>query len=142
MNKTKRGRTYQERRGITMGKLGKIAVMGTILLLTGCSKEELRDVPIFIAQAETSIEEVSQNKEVRLDRTELWVTGYEQEDKEIAPEYLGDIELGEDWSPELPTKRREGVYKPSKLEDGVWHWELDENAPRGHHVPFNNKGNL
>lgn len=124
-----------------METLKKLMVIGLATsFLVGCQQTGAEGIP-------EEEKEATEHKEVKVDRDLSWKLGKEQftingKEEKTHANYLGDIELGEDWSPELPTKRREGVYKPSKLEDGVWHWELDENAPRGHHVPFNNKGNI
>lgn len=127
-----------------MRKLGKVVMVGAVLLLTGCSDKEPREEPLLIAEAESVTDEVNPKKEERLDRTEILITGFEQEDKEIAPEYLGEIEL-EDYNPDLPTQRREGVYVPSKKEGGVWYWEFEskeEKAIPTQRVPFDKQGNL
>ena len=127
-----------------MRKLGKVVMVGAVLLLTGCSDKETREEPLIIAEAETVTDEVNPKKEERLDRTEMWITGFEQEDKEIAPEYLGEIEL-EDYNPDLPTQRREGSYKPGKLEDGVWYWEFESKEDKDiptQRLPFDKQANL
>ena len=127
-----------------MRKLGKVVMVGAVLLLTGCSDKEPREEPLLIAEAESVTDEVSPKKEVRLDRTEILITGFEQEEKEIAPEYLGEIEL-EEYNPDLPTQRREGVYLPSTQEGGVWYWEFEskeEKAIPTQQLPFDKQANL
>ena len=127
-----------------MRKLGKVVMVGAVLLLTGCSDKEPREEPLIIAEAETVTDEVNPKKEERLDRTEILITGFEKEEKEIAPEYLGEIEL-EDYNPDLPTQRREGSYKQGKLEDGVWYWEFEskeEKAVPTQQLPFDKQANL
>lgn len=42
---------------------------------------------------------------------------------ETSARYLGDIEMGEDWDADNPVKRKDGAYRPGKLEDGVWEWD-------------------
>ena len=127
-----------------MRKLGKVVMVGAVLLLTGCSDKEPREEPLLIAEAETVTDEVNPKKEERLDRTEILITGFEQEEKEIAPEYLGEIEL-EDYNPDLPTQRREGSYKPGKQEDGVWYWEFESKEDKDiptQRLPFDKQANL
>lgn len=127
-----------------MRKLGKVVMVGAVLMLTGCSDKEPREEPLLIAEAETVTDEVSPKKEERLDRTEMLITGFEQEEKEIAPEYLGEIEL-EDYNPDLPTQRREGVYVPSTQEDGVWYWEFESKEEKSvptQRIPFDKQANL
>ena len=127
-----------------MRKLGKVVMVGAVLLLTGCSDKEPREEPLIIAEAKSVTDEVSPKKEERLDRTEILITGFEQEEKEIAPEYLGEIEL-EDYNPDLPTQRREGVYLPSTQEGGVWYWEFEskeEKAIPTQQLPFDKQANL
>ena len=127
-----------------MRKLGKVVMVGAVLLLTGCSDKEPREEPLIIAEAKSVTDEVSPKKEERLDRTEILISGFEQEEKEIAPEYLGEIEL-EDYNPDLPTQRREGVYLPSTQEGGVWYWEFEskeEKAIPTQQLPFDKQANL
>ena len=127
-----------------MRKLGKVVMVGAVLMLTGCSDKEPREEPLLIAEAESVTDEVNPKKEERLDRTEILITGFEQEEKEIAPEYLGEIEL-EDYNPDLPTQRREGSYKQGKLEGGVWYWEFESKEDKvipTQQLPFDKQANI
>lgn len=56
--------------------------------------------------------------------------------KQEISNYLGNIEL-EDYNPDLPTQRREGVYTSGRVDKGVWYWEFESKHDMNQQKPYN-----
>jgi len=128
-------------RMITLGVLTALALpfTGTKTKLSeGEQKQEIEDLSIIL-------EEDPRLTHPYKDRIIGWsYDGYYEDDDNVVKQdkwhavFPEDIPMGDDWDEDLPTKRREGTYKPGKQEKGIWYWKFE---PKDKSAPNTNKTN-